>query len=61
MPKTMTVDCVALQHRGGEAVRKATAGMTREEEVAYWARQTQEFREEQAAARARRERPRPRG
>jgi len=46
MPKTKAFDCVELQHRGGDAVRKATQGMTPEEEVAYWERQTREFRAE---------------
>jgi hypothetical protein len=54
MPKKTRVDCVELQHRGGEAVRRAIEGMTREEELAYWARRTEEFLKEREAARKRR-------
>jgi hypothetical protein len=40
-------DCVEMQHRGAEAVRRATQGMTREEELAYWQRGTAELVEMQ--------------
>ena len=33
-----TFDCVEMKRRGAEAVRRATQGMTREEELAYWQR-----------------------
>ena len=31
-------DCVDLQHRGQERIGAKLAGMTREEELAYWRR-----------------------
>lgn len=40
-------DCVEMQHRGAEAIRRATQGMTREEELAYWQRGTAELLEMQ--------------
>ena len=45
-------DAVEMMHRGGEAVRKKIAGMTVEQEVAYWAEITRVFREEQRELRA---------
>jgi len=36
-------DCVEMQHRGGELVRKMTEGMTVEEEVAFWKERTHEM------------------
>jgi uncharacterized protein GlcG (DUF336 family) len=36
-------DCVEMQHRGGELVRKMTEGMTVEEEVAFWKARTAEM------------------
>ncbi|MBM3473382.1 MAG: hypothetical protein FJX75_08955 [Armatimonadetes bacterium] len=47
-------DCVELQHRGGLAIYEATKGMTREEELAYWARRTAELRLEQEKLKRRR-------
>ena len=51
MPRKTRVDCVAIQHRGGEAVNKIIGRMSREEEARYWAEQTAEFRTELEAAR----------
>ena len=51
MARRKTADCVALQHRGGDAVHEATKGMTREEEIAYWEQQSREFRAEVEARR----------
>jgi len=42
--KTKIFDCVQMQHRGGQAVMKRLAGMTLEEEVAYWKRGTEQLR-----------------
>ena len=48
-----TFDCVEMQHRGGDHVRRLTASMTLEEELAFWRRETETFRKEQAEAKAR--------
>jgi hypothetical protein len=40
-------DCVELQDRGALAIYEATKGMTREEELAYWARRAAELRREE--------------
>ena len=41
--KTKKFDCVEMQHHRGQAVMKRLAGMTLEEEVAYWKRGTEEL------------------
>jgi len=41
--KAKTFDCVRMQHRAGEKARRATRGMTRTAEVAFWARGTAEL------------------
>ena len=38
-----TFDCVEMQHRGGEEVRRRTAGMAEEEEVRFWREKTAEM------------------
>ena len=53
MRKKKTFDCVEMQHRGAEHVRKLTEGMTLEEELEFWRRRTAEMRKRQAEARAR--------
>jgi len=45
--RTKTFDCVEMKRRGAEAVRRATQGMTREEELTYWQRGTAELVEMQ--------------
>lgn len=40
-----TFDCVEMKRRGAEAVRRATRGMTVEEELTYWQRGTAELLE----------------
>lgn len=45
--KRKTFDCVEMKRRGAEAVRRATDGMTPEEELAYWQRGTAELIEMQ--------------
>jgi hypothetical protein len=54
--KRKTFDCVELQHRGGERVQAKIAGMTREEELAFWAERTEALRQRLLAIRAERER-----
>jgi hypothetical protein len=49
--KRKKFDCVELQHRGGALVRERLAGMTIEEEVAYWRERTRALRQRQAASR----------
>jgi len=46
-----TFDCVAMQRKGAERVRRETAGMSKEEVLAYWQRGTEELLLEQAALR----------
>ena len=53
MRNRKTFDCVEMQHRGAEHVRKLTEGMTLEEELEFWRRRTAEMRKRQAEARAR--------
>ena len=53
MRNKKTFDCVEMQHRGAEHVRKLTEGMTLEEELEFWRRRTAEMRKRQAEARAR--------
>ena len=52
--KTKTFDCVELKRRGQEHVRNLTAGMSPEEELEFWRRETEAARREQAEAVARR-------
>lgn len=47
--RTKIFDCVAMKHRGAEKIRRATQGMTREEELAFWSRGTAELLKEQQA------------
>ncbi len=49
--KTKTFDCVEMMHRGAERIRKETAGMSIQEEVAYWRRRTQELLDHRAERR----------
>ncbi len=43
-PKTKTFDAVAMKRRGARVIHEHTAGMTREEELAFWKARTQELR-----------------
>ncbi|GMV90952.1 MAG: hypothetical protein AMXMBFR82_07300 [Candidatus Hydrogenedentota bacterium] len=47
-----TFDCVQMKRKGAERVRRETAGMSRDEVLAYWQRGTEELLQEQAALRA---------
>jgi hypothetical protein len=44
-------DCVELQHRGGALLAERLKGMTREEQIAYFAEGTREMRRQQAERR----------
>ncbi len=44
-----TFDCVESKHRAAEQIRKEIEGMTVEQELEYWKRQTDELRREQEA------------
>lgn len=46
--RTNTFDSVAMKRRGAEHVMKLIAGMTPEEELAFWRRETEDARREQA-------------
>ena len=52
-------DCVEMKHKAAEKIRKATRGMTREQELAYWAGGTEELlsREKSLRESGRRVRP----
>ena len=47
--KDKEFDCVAFQHRAAEKIYEETKGMTIAEELAYWQRCTEEFRQQQQA------------
>ncbi|MDD3926680.1 MAG: hypothetical protein PHT33_08480 [bacterium] len=49
-----TFDCVAMKHQGAEKVQAMLAGMTLDEQVAYWERRGKEVRKRQATLRAHR-------
>jgi len=52
MKTTKTFDCVEMKRRGAEEVQKVLAGMTPEEELAYWQIGTEELRKRQRQSRA---------
>jgi hypothetical protein len=43
-------DCVAMKRAGAAEVRRVTKGMTREQELEFWRKETAVMREEQQAA-----------
>ena len=47
MKTKKTFDCVEMKHRGAEEVQKTLAGMTPEEELAYWQSGTKDLRRRQ--------------
>lgn len=51
MMKTKTFDCVEMKRKGAEKVQGEIAGMTLEEELAYWQRGTEELRAMQESRR----------
>lgn len=44
-----TFDCVKLQHEGAKEVQARLAGMTLEEQVAYWEQRGKDLRRRKAA------------
>ena len=46
-----TFDCIKSKREGQELLRKKLAGMTPEQELAYWHEQTEAMREEQRLVR----------
>ncbi|MCC7492351.1 MAG: hypothetical protein IT204_08405 [Fimbriimonadaceae bacterium] len=46
-------DCVEMKRRGAELVMAQLAGLTREEQLAYWAARGEDLKERQRLARAR--------
>ncbi len=50
--KTKTFDCIEMKRRGAEHVRRLTSGMTPEEELEFWHRETEELRKQQRERRA---------
>ena len=58
--KTKTFDCVAMKRKGAEQVLRETRGMTREEELAYWARGTEQLLARRKALQDARKAARPR-
>ena len=52
-----TFDCVEMKHRGAEKVQAKLAGMTLDEQVAYWERRGRELRKRKAESLARRKAP----
>jgi hypothetical protein len=47
-----TFDCVKMKHRGAEKVQQLISGMTRDEELAFWAKGTEELRRRQKELKA---------
>lgn len=42
-------DCVELQHKGGQYVKSLTAGMSPEEELKFWEKETKRIQKKQAS------------
>lgn len=49
--KTKTFDCVEMKRRGARIIQKKLAGMTAEQQLAFWREQSEELRRRQQAAR----------
>jgi hypothetical protein len=45
--KNKKFDCVEMKRRGAELLRQRLAGMTLEEEIEYWRKQSEEFQRAQ--------------
>jgi hypothetical protein len=41
-----TFDCVEMKRRGAERIHEATKGLTLEQKIDYWRRQSEQFRRE---------------
>jgi len=50
--KTKTFDCVEMKRQGADKVQQELAGMTKEEEIAFWRNGTEELIQQQRQARA---------
>ncbi len=49
--RTKSFDCVELQHRGAALIQKQLMGLTLEEQLEFWRKQTDILRQQQQAAR----------
>ena len=49
--KKKTFDCVAMKRRGAEKIYKQIAGMTPEEQLAFWSARTEILRKRQQVIR----------
>jgi len=52
--KTKTFDCVEMKRRGAERIYEELKDLTPEEQLSYWRRKDEEFRQYVAAVRAQR-------
>ena len=50
--KTKTFDCLEMKRQGAEKVQQELAGMTLEEEIAFWRNGTEELKQRQKQVRA---------
>jgi hypothetical protein len=58
--KRKAFDCVEMMHEGGRRVQELLRGMSREEELEFWRKETQKLRELQARLRGKKAQGRPR-
>ena len=49
--KMKTFDCVEMKQQGAEKVQQELAGMTREEEIAFWQHGTEQLKQQQRQVR----------
>ena len=54
MTKPKKFDCVRMKHEGARRIQQELAGMTLEQQLAYWDREYQELLKEQEELRRRR-------
>ena len=54
MKTKKTYDCVEMKHRGAKRIQSLTAGMTMEEQLAFWKKRTELLQRSQQAGRKRR-------
>jgi len=52
MMKNKTFDCVEMKRRGAEYVYSLTKDMSRQEEIEFWRKRSQEFMHQQERLRA---------
>jgi hypothetical protein len=45
--KAKTFDCVKMMHRGAQRIRKQTAGMSKDQELAFWRERSVNFKQRQ--------------